>query len=387
MVNHRLSIATRGRRGPVRIVSVLALGAALVLSACGSSSKAPAQQAIGQSAGSIGDQSSLSVRVSLGLTAAQIQQLSQRNGGTGITTAQADALSSGSIFFNVKTGGGEPLSSTQAQTDTANSYDLGVQTGSDTPLIEVRYVEQNLYVQAQLDKLLADFGSSAQASSIDHTLQQADQVVPGLAALAQGNWVEVSQASLQSLSGLLNQYASSSGSGGAAINPSQLGTEYGELASDVLAALQANSVTQPAGTTPDGRTHETATLNVHNFLTAVGPELKSDLASIPGVGSNISDQLNQAESKIPANQTVMADLYLQNNTLQEIDVDLNQFASASDKAPFAVPVKAVFGTSPSISPPSNPTPLDLSKLPTLLGGLMGGQGGSSSTSSSGSSTN
>src|SRR5262249_30767910 len=162
---------------------------------------APPKQAVGQSVGSLPDQSSLSVRVSLGLTEAQVQQLASKEGGSGMSATQAKALSQGSIFFDIQTGHGEKLSSAQTQTDSANKYDFGLQIGSDVP-IEVRYLDQNLYVRAQVSELLSDVGSSTNADSVQSSLQQADQFVPGLAALGKGDWVEVSHASLQSLSGL-----------------------------------------------------------------------------------------------------------------------------------------------------------------------------------------
>jgi hypothetical protein len=330
------------------------------------------------------DQSGLSVQVSLGLTSAQVQQLSKKNGGTGMSTKQATAVSQGSIFLDIKTGHGEKLSSAQAKTDADNSYDFGLQIGSDMPL-ELRYVHQNLYLRAQLSTLLSDVGSSTKASSIQSSLQQADQFVPGLNALGQGNWVEVSHASLQSLSGLLKQYSSSLGASGAAVNPSQYEAVYGKLAQDVSAALKANSTVQNEGTS-NGRTKYEATLKVQPFLTQVGPALQTDLGSLPGVGSEFSGALNKAKTQIPADQTAVADLFVQNSKLQEIDVDVNQFTSASDKAPFPVPVKAVFGSPPSISVPSGATQLDLSKLPTLLSGLMGSLGGSNAGGSSSSSS-
>ena len=317
------------------------------------------------------------------LSPAQVQQLAKKSNPSGMTDAEANALSNGSIFFNIQTGHGEKLSSAEAKTDSANSYEFGLDVGSDT-LIDVRYVDQNLYVQAQLSTLLTDVGSSTKDSSIQGTLQQADQVVPGLAALGEGKPVEISHASLNSLSGLLKQYASSLGSGGAAVNPSQYEAVYGQLAHDVTTALKANSTLVNAGTS-GGRTDYKATVNVQGFLNQVGPALQTDLASVPGVGGDLAKGLSQAKSQIPANQTAVADLFVENGTLQEIDVDLNQFASAADKAPFPVPVKVAFGTPPSISAPSGATQVDLSKLPTLLGGLMGGLGGSdtgSGTSSS-----
>src|SRR5581483_1141419 len=109
MLTSRSSIASRARRAPVRAASVMVLAAGLALAACGSPSKAPPKQAVGQSLGSISDQSSISVRISLGLTPSQIQQLSKKDGSQGMTSAQANALSQGSIFFDVQTGHGEKL--------------------------------------------------------------------------------------------------------------------------------------------------------------------------------------------------------------------------------------------------------------------------------------
>ncbi len=62
----------------------------------------------------------------------------------------------------------------------------------------------------------------------------------------------------------------------------------------------------------------------------------------------------------------MAQLWVKNNKAQELDIDINQFAHTF---PFAVPVRIVIAPGSPVAAPSGATPLQLSKIAGLLGGL------------------
>jgi hypothetical protein len=378
-----------GRRS-ARVTTVLAAGAlgTLALAACSSGAKngtgatgntktaseSPAQ-AVTAALHELGNQSSLSVTLSLPITAAQAQQLGGKRGSSSLTPSELQALTSGSIFFDVATGGGEPLNSKQAQTDGKNSIDLGLTVKGNTP-VEIKYVDQNLYARLQVSQLLTDIGENPSAGhGFTSVLALAGQYIPGLSALGQGNWVEVSHQSLVALEPALKhlmQPAQSSGSNTSAstLNPQQTRSAVLKLVGDLESALKTNT-TFTNGSNVSGRTEYTATVDVSAVANAAIPILERDLQAIPQIGSSISGKLGQAQSKIKPGMTASADLYVRSGKLSEVDVDVAQFAT-KDKPSFQVPLRLAFGNPGSISAPTGATQLDTSKLPLVLGGLLGG---------------
>jgi hypothetical protein len=357
-------------------LAIAAVGAVVALSACSSggtkgagstgnnltSNETPAQ-AVVTAISKVGSQSSVKITLSLPVTQAQAEQLKGSSGSSGPTPAEAKALSTGSIFFTEATGHGEAVDSTQAQSDAQNSLDFGLTIGSDTPA-EIRYIDQNLYVRAQITQLYTDVGQDpAKASQLTNLLSQLNAQVPGIDALGQGNWVEVSHAGLDSLAPAVKQAAGSTGS-----NPSTVQADFTTLRTQVLAALQTNSTIASLGDS-NGRSEYSATINVSNLLTTLIPDLQTALASIPGLGSKITSGLNSAHSGIPAGQTAVVDLYVADNQLSEADLDINQFKHTYS---FAVPLRVALTSPGAPSAPSGATSLDVSKLPGLLSGLLNG---------------
>lgn len=382
MTHQRHSATPTGRRG-LRMAAVLAVGAGATLTACSSSAKANPTDAVDSSVSALGKSSSISMRVSLGVTPEQAQQLSKKGGGSPMTPAEAKALSSGSIFFTEQTGQGEPVDSAQAMTDTKDAYDLGLQFGSSVPF-ELKYVGQNLYVRADVNQILTDVGQDpSKAASFQKDLGQINSVVPGISDLGAGKWVEVSHASLTTLGNLLKSAEASQGSGQP--SPSQLQATFKQLRASALSSLKANSTTTSMGD-QGGRPEYAVTVNVHNFLASFGPELQKDVSALPFVGSKVNTDFTKIQDKVPAGQTATADLFTSGGKLSEVDVDLNQFAKGSDKLSFAVPVKMEFTAPPAISTPSGATTLDLSQLPQLLQQIMGAAGSSNNSASSPTST-
>lgn len=337
--------------------------AALALAACSSNpnsaiSKLPPAQAVSQSVGGLTAQPAIEVRLSLGVTAAQAQQLSKSSG------PKAGALSQGTLFLVAASGHGENLDSSQAATDTSDSFDLGLQLPSGTP-VELRYVGQALYLKADLPSLYRAMGQSpTRAQQFQNTLDQADTYVPGLKALGQGQWVEASQQSLQSLNAILKQYLG----GSASIDVS--GTLQ-KLLQQVQTSLLDNATFQNLGN-QGGRTEYAMTVKVRSFLNQLLPAVQNDVNGLipAGLGSRLTTPLGQEAGKVPARQTAVADLYVSGDKLQEADVDLTQFAGAH-RPSFPVPLKAVFSTPSAVKAPAGAVPIDLSKLPSLLQGLMG----------------
>ena len=369
----RLVTFSARRRG-LRLAAVLAAGAGLTLSACGGGSKQSPAAAVDSSVSQLGNSSSVSIRVSVGITAQQAREISGKNGSS-FTADEANALSHGSVFFTAQTGHGEAIDSNQALTDTKDAYDFGLQIGSSTPL-EIKYVNQNLYALADVSRLLSDVGQNpGQGAAFQKDLASLNSVVPGISTLGTNQWVEVSHESLSSLGALLKQAAGSNG-----LDTAQIQSELAQLRTAGLSSLKANSTYSSLGQ-HDGRSEYSATVDMHGFVTSFGQAVQKDLAGVPLIGTKISSGVSQLEAKVPAGKTAVADVYTSGGKLSEVDVDLNQFAK--HKMNFPVPLKVVFTSPPAISAPTTATPLDLSNLPLLLQNLISGHAAPQGSSSGG----
>lgn len=386
MENSRLG-RRPGRSRQFRMASVMAvgaIGAGMTLGACSSSkaagsaspgsqsvSSADPQQAVVTAVSGLGQASSVGARFSIPITQSQAQQIAKKGGST-LTAAQAQALSTGSLFFSESTGGGEGIDSGQALHDPANSYDFGLSFGSTTPL-EFRYTGQSLYLKADVTQLLTDVGQPAsKAASFQSALTQINTAVPGISDLNQGKWVEISHASLQALAPTLKQAEAQGGS--STPNPAALQQSALKLRTAVTSALRTDSTFARVGSS-GGRTEYSVTVQVHNLLSTLAPSLESAFGSVPSVGSKLSSQITKAESSVPAGQTAVVDVYVAGGKLSEADVDINQFAG-NQKLGFPVPIRMSLTTPGPISAPSGATMLDTSKVPALLQNILGATGSS-----------
>jgi hypothetical protein len=388
-MDHQMKPASPRRARFASMIAVVAVGASMTLTACGSSSKSAGgtgnsttatespQQAIETAVSGLGRQSSVGIALSLPITEAQALQLGAK-GGSHMTPAEAKAITTGSVFFTESTGQREAVDSAQARTDPADSYDFGVSLSGQIPL-EIRYVNQDLYVRVQAQQLLTDVGQNpSEAAKLQSELTQANSYVPGLSALGDGGWVEVTHASIESLAPILKQ---AEAKGGAPASSSAVSSALSAIRQEVGAALRSNSTVAALGN-QDGRSGYSLTLAVRAFLNAVGPDLQASLAKIPTLGTELSGALTKISAKVPSGQTAVVDLYVADNKLSEADINLNQFAG-SQKVGFAVPLKVAFSSPSAPSAPAGATALDLSKLPSLLNGLLGSSSAGSGVSSAG----
>lgn len=357
----------RRRRGyRASAVAAAALGSLLTLAACGNSitSKQAPGQAVQAAITGLGGRSNVQVRLSLPVPASTFQRFADDNGAK-MTIGEATALTSDSLFVNVATGGKEPLDSPQAPTDRGDALDAGLDAGGQTPL-EVRYVGRSLYLRVNLGHLLTAAGRSASSARAEATrfadlLASLKTYVPGIEQLGAGSWVEVTSRDLQTLSPLLQQTRPSSGAG-----PATRQTDMVTLGKDLLAALRSDSTIAGPTSTAKGSEYR-MTVRVDKVLAAVEPEIRTMLATIPVLGSQISSRL--AKLRVPNGQTAVMDAYISSGNLTEVDIDLSQFSARKGEPP--VPLRMAF-TSPGapVAPTSGVTHLNLSNLPGLIGHLL-----------------
>lgn len=350
-------------------LAVAAVG--LVISACGttktaastnSASGTPASS-LGASITALGAQSSIEASFSIPITAAQAGQLASMGSSSSSTGGVAKALTTGSVFFAEQTGKGEALDSTAASSDPANSYDFGISFGSDTPF-EVRYVGQSVYLHLQAATLFSDLGEPAsKASALDAELTKLNADIPGLGALANGGWVEASQATLAPLLGDLKSFAASGG--GSSL--SNIGSTLVGLRTSVLAAIKANSTVTSLGTS-NGRQGYAVDVKAQALATSIDAALNSASGVVPSVGNKLGG-LSKSIASIPSSLVVTIDAYTSSGKLAEADLNLDQLVTKSPPT-FPVPLRMTI-SSASISAPTGATQLNLSTIPSLVGGLVG----------------
>jgi hypothetical protein len=184
-----------------------------------------------------------------------------------------------------------------------------------------------------------------------------------LSALGRGDWVSVPAAQLTALlQGLQSEIPAGLGSSSSAAPGQQMQQTWTQLRN----AFNDNAAYAKVGT-HGGQTHYTATLALKPFVQDVEQSLPAALGSIPGA-SSVGKQIDSAVGQL-GNRKLIADVWVSGNKVQEIDVNLNQF---DHKYGFAVPLRIQIGPGASVVPPSGATPLNLSRLGSMLGGMLGG---------------
>ncbi len=365
-MRHGARYRSRAGLGGLAVVTA----AALALAACGNPS-APAaspKQTVSNAVGAVASQAGVNLRISLGVTAGQLMTMDRAGGGNdGLSPKIADTIAKSTVIIDSHQAGSGAK---------ADQFDLAWQVGRATP-VELRYLNQTLYLHADVDTLFADLGKDP--SSVNKALQGANSFVPGISSLGGSGWVSAQPSELAPLLKGLKAQAPATATSPAATS---------DLMTKLDNAFKTNS-TITSARTHGGRAEYTVSLHAHDFLAAAAAALPTSMLGM-AAGSTATNAINGLVNKVPANRTIVVDVWVRDNKAQEIDVDLNQFASQAHKYAFPVPVRIVIGSSAPVPAPSGATPLDLSKIPQLLGGLMngglGGLGGSGLGGSGGSSS-
>ena len=187
---------------------------------------------------------------------------------------------------------------------------------------------------------------------------EANNYVPGLAALGQGNWVSVPASEL---TGLLQGLPERSGSSASSTSEMQ------QMWTQLRNAFSANATYTKVGTQGVGPTTRRRSRSSRSSQD-VEQSLPASLGSIPGA-SSVGKQINSAVGQL-GNRKLVADVWVSDNKVQEIDVDLNQFDHKYGLRRAGADPDWI--RAPRSSPPSGATPLDLSKLGGMLGGMLSG---------------
>jgi hypothetical protein len=340
-----------------RLVGIAATGVALLtLGACGNPiARISTERAVSNAFDKALAQPGLNLQVSLGITAAQLQKINQvEHGSRSLTTQEASALARMSIVVDAYSGHGESIQSKQFQADRNNQLQLTLQEGGGR-LLELRFIQGAVFARADLQGLLTDFGQDPSAAAQSQSeLRTADGYLPGLADLAKGKWVSVDRqqwAMLLQMSGL---NGSSAGANSARATA---------LVDHLKSALTDHTSYQSRGD-HGGRTEYQLTVQARTVLREISGDLPNLAGSAGGVSGQMTQDLSRALAQAP--QTAVVQLWVKDNTAQELDIDINQFVH---QFPFAVPVRIAITPGSPIAVPAGATPVQLSKLGGLLGGL------------------
>ncbi|HEX3899170.1 MAG TPA: hypothetical protein VHW74_08355 [Mycobacteriales bacterium] len=339
-------------------VAVLTASASL-LAACGGGSSGggstdkgsgsqSAQAELVSSVQALASSSTLTASVKLGGTGSQVLAfVKAEKKGVSLTPAQAADIAGVSINFEVAAPKGETLSQLSGLTEAGAAANISVVDGGTT-LLDIRFVNGTLYLQADLKDVLNDIGKA----STYRQMAAAASSFPGfLSALVEDKWVSLPVSTLKQLTG---SGASGSTSTPAASSHQFLAAVEGLLTKDV-------TVTRTSSGDTDHLTLMT------NARTLVGDVTSTFDTLVPSAGSILGGikPSSAPDKSVTLNATVT------NGALSALTFDLGQLAkNGSLTLPLALAI-AQGGT--TISAPSGATAVDVSTLDSLLGSL-GGSG-------------
>jgi hypothetical protein len=342
-------------RRPLLVRSaVVTAAAALLVAGCGggaatTSTKDP-KAAFSTGLSGISDTDVLTITLKFDTTADKLIGFAKETGDT-LDPATAKEIASGEIVIESKTLDGKKLSQLKpGQTSkTAQSF---VFKDNGTTYAELRSRDNSLYAKADVKGLLDLF----QQSKMYADLQARTASMPAFVkAAVAGQWISID---LDTVKALIKQFG---GAAAASPNPA----EAQKLLNDVEAAIQKNVAVTRVGTDDQGD---------HLKLTAQSRPLLTDLlqafsGAIPGAGAALG---KLDPSQLP-DHSIVFDAWINDGALAKLSFDFVQFAKPGEAKPGdSLPAVLTFERSgDDISKPDGATPIDLSQLGSLLGGLGG----------------
>lgn len=342
-------------RRPILVRSaVITAAAALLVAGCGggaatTSTKDP-KAAFSTGLSGLADTDVLTVTLKFDTTADKLMGFAKESGDT-LDATTAKEIASGEIIFESKTLDGKKLSQLKAgqKSDTAQSFLFKV---NGTTYAEIRSRENVLYAKADVKGLLDLFGQSKMYAELQARTASMPAFVKAAVA---GQWISID---LDTVKALIKQF------GGAAV-PSPNPAEVQKFMTDLEAAIQKNVDVTRVGTDDQG---DHLKLNAHTrpLLTDL---LRAFGSVVPGAGAALS---KIDPSQVPDN-TLVLDAWINDGALAKLSLDFVQFAKPGEAKPGdSLPAVLSFDRSgDDISKPDGATPIDLSQLGALLGGLGG----------------
>ncbi|MFD0638522.1 hypothetical protein [Catenulispora yoronensis] len=241
------------------------------------------------------------------------------------------------------------------------NVELGVTAGG-TDYFDVRSVGGALYLKANVPQLVQLSGKST--SDLNSALGEIPpDFQSAVQALVGGKWVGVSA---QDLKGL-EQMAGSLGGGdlGSTSTASPNTAMLAGIETSLMKALTQDATVTDKG---NGKLEVTGKVKVigQDILQAVGPAL----SAVPGSSSSKADldKYREGLNNVPDSEVVTFDVWLKNNQISELQLDLAQFLPKDQTGGGHLPVDAKFSQDAAkVSAPDGVTNIDVQKLLSSLG--------------------
>ena len=338
-----------------RITSMAAVAAvvAIVLAGCGggSGSKSTASKdpkaAFSTGLSGLSDTDVLTLTLKLDTTSDKLVGYAKESGNT-LDPAIADKIASAGLVFETKTTDGTKFSAIKPGASAKTAARIEIQDGGQT-LGEIRVLSNALYAQADVKTLLDLF----QQKKAYATLAARAAQMPAFAqAFVQGKWVSLDLNALKALAGQF---------GGANASPS--GQQTQKLLADLKAVLGKDVTVTRVGTDDQGD-HLKLTTQSRTFVTDLMQAVSTDIPAASLATGSFKP------ASVPEH-SIVVDAWVKDGALAKLSVDVVQFAKPSEVKPGdSLPVVLTFERSgDDIAAPSGATPIDTTKLFTLLGSL------------------
>ena len=340
------------RRASVSIAAV-----ALTAVGCGTVTQLSARQELSNAFGSLDDQSTLGLAVSLDVPAERLVELAAAEGDD-LSLDQAELLAGSSITVTVASPDGHPLESLAP--DATPSMGIAVVT-PDGELAELRVVDQDLYARANVARIASIAGSPAPTASelgVDG-VRGLDFVPDALA----GKWLVADGDQLKAMGEQFGLPTTESSEP----DPSTL-----DRLRDKVGAAFDRSVT----VTEDG---EDADLG-HRYLLQASP--RRLLSEIPGLVEGLGtaqadlgrllDPMTEDLSSVPDEPATLA-VYVRDGVASAVRLDLGQFDDDGQLDGVALLVRFT-RSDEGLDAPAEATPVDVPALAQMV--LFSGMAGS-----------
>ncbi|MEW1859478.1 hypothetical protein OG896_15800 [Streptomyces sp. NBC_00669] len=358
------------------VVALISAGSA----ACGADSPASPQGKVSDAFQKLGKQNTVSVDLGFSGTSAQIYSAMKNEDG--FTQADADLLAS----LHVTIGGSSQQSlnllgkSFGKGADATKGSSAGFLLSTDGPsgkkLIEVRMVDQKVYLRADIQGLEKLDTSKSDGDSINQFNEQylnGLTSTPGSVGSAlKGKWVSIDPTVWSAfVKSALAAQGADSGSG--STTPTLDPQTQNQIVTSLRAALTKDATFADAGK-KGGADHITVTVPAQQFAKDVATGVTPALKQIPGMKQSDLDSLQKAEG-VP-NKKVAADVAIKDGKIESITFDIHQLDSQSTgPLPLTIGFK---GSAAPISAPSGAVALNPQDVVSAIMKQFGGDGSDNS---------
>jgi hypothetical protein len=357
-----------GKRSVRALTMTIAVGAVsgLALTACSSSGSTGAKgedtsgktptAALAAAVHNISSGKAESFQLSLKPDDAMIASMNKDSNKQDAAIAKA-LLGNGGIVVKFTVSSDKALKDLKAG-ETPN-VDFGVTAGG-TEFFDLRSVAGALYAKANVPQIAQLSGKST--SDLTAAMGQIPpQLQAPVQALVAGKWVGVSA---QDLKGL-EQMAKSFGGGdlGAATTASPNTQLLAGVETSLMKALTQDATVKDAG---GGKYEVSGKVKVigQDILSALGPAM----SSIPGKSKADLDKTRESLNSIPDSEVVTFDVWLKNNQISELQLDLAQFLPKDQSGGGKLPLDAKFSQDAAkVSAPDGVTNINVQELLGSLG--------------------